>query len=95
MSIGGNFSFQNCGWPFSAQANTAQAKNSDKQSWKEGFHAANGKAEHALAGWAGVGGRGAGYFLFFFIVQSRPVQLAQAKNSDPEVWKRKIHASNG
>jgi len=47
----------------------------------------------------GVGGSegqgGAGYFLFFFLVQSLLVQLAQAKNSDQQVWKPKIHASNG
>jgi hypothetical protein len=36
--------FQNCGSPFSTRANTAQAKNGDKQFWKEGFHVANGKA---------------------------------------------------
>lgn len=26
----------------------AQAKNGDEQLWKEKFHAANGKAQHAL-----------------------------------------------
>jgi len=26
------------------------------RSWKEGFHAANGKAQHALLGWMGGGG---------------------------------------
>jgi hypothetical protein len=26
----------------------AQAKNGDKQFWKQKFHAANGKAQHAL-----------------------------------------------
>jgi hypothetical protein len=30
----------------------------------------------------GRGGGGGGDFLFFFLVQSQPVQLAQAKNSD-------------
>jgi hypothetical protein len=42
----------------------------------------------------GAGG-GVGYFWFVFLVQSLPVQLAQAKNSNQEVWKPKIHASNG
>jgi hypothetical protein len=33
--------------------------------------------------------------LFFFIVQSLPVQLAQAKNGDQQFGKRKIHVGNG
>jgi hypothetical protein len=37
------------------RANTGQAKNGDKQFWKEGFHAANGKGEHALTGKGGGG----------------------------------------
>jgi len=40
------------------------------RSWKEGFHAANGKAQHALLGWAGGGG--VGYFLFFFLFNLCP-----------------------
>jgi len=91
------FSFKNCREPFSARVKTREAKNGEKLFWKEGFHAANRKAKHALtrvgAG-EGVGGEGEGYFLFFFIVQSLPVQLAQAKNRDQQFGKRKIHAGN-
>jgi len=57
------------------------------RSWKEGFHAANGKPQHALMG-GGVN------FLFFFLVQSLPAQLAQAKNRDQQLWKPEIHACN-
>jgi len=42
----------------------AQAKNGDKQFRKEKFHAANGKAQHALLGWVGGcewGERGGGF----------------------------------
>jgi len=44
---------------------TAEAKNGDKQFWKEGFHVTKGKAEHALVGWAGVRGKGGGLFFVF------------------------------
>jgi hypothetical protein len=64
--IARNFSFQNCGSPFSARANTVEAKNGDKQFWKEGFHAAKGKDEHdAQVGSVGVRGRGGGLFFVF------------------------------
>jgi hypothetical protein len=46
------FSSEN--WDFPFGADTDQAKNDDKQFLKEGFHAAEGKGEHALKG----GGRG-------------------------------------
>ncbi len=43
-----------------------------------------------------MGRKGGGvYFLFFFLVQSLPLQLAQAKNGDEQFWKPKIHATNG
>jgi hypothetical protein len=42
------FSSEN--WDFLFGADTDQAKNNDKQFWKEGFHAAKGKGEHALRG---------------------------------------------
>jgi hypothetical protein len=42
---------------------------------KEGFHAAEGKGEHALS----RGGRV--IWSFFLLVQSLPLQLAQARNS--------------
>jgi hypothetical protein len=45
--IARNYSFQNYGSPFTAQASTAEAKNGDKQFSKEGFHAAKGEAKHA------------------------------------------------
>jgi hypothetical protein len=52
----------------------AQAKNCDKQFRKQKFHAANGKAQHALKVpwffsfkfWGGGGGGGGGFFFFFF-----------------------------
>ncbi len=62
--IARNFSFQNCGSPFAVQVSTTEAKNGDKQFWKEGFHAAKGEAKHAHVGWVGVRGRGAGVFFF-------------------------------
>jgi len=62
---------------------------------KKDFTQPTGRLNMHSQGGSEWGAGGAGYFLFFFLVQSRPVQLAQAKNSDPEVWKRKIHASNG
>jgi hypothetical protein len=36
-----------------------------------------------------------GYFFVFFLVQSLPLQVAQAINGDQQFWKRKIHAGNG
>jgi len=45
--IARNYSFQNYGSPFAAQTSTTEAKNGDKQFWKEGFHATKGEAEHA------------------------------------------------
>jgi hypothetical protein len=35
-------------WPSSWKGVLAQVKNRDEQFWKEKFHAANGKAQHAL-----------------------------------------------
>jgi hypothetical protein len=67
--IARNFSFQNCESPFSAWLSTAEAKNGDKQFWKEGFHATKGKAEHAQVGWVGgwEGGLGGGGLFFVFL----------------------------
>ncbi len=52
----------------------AQAKNGDELFWKERFHAANGKAQHALM-------MGPGFFFLgrrgeLFYVQSMPLPLA-------------------
>jgi hypothetical protein len=34
-------------------------------------------------------------FLFFFLIQFLPLQLAQAKYGDQQFWKSKIHVANG
>jgi len=47
---------------------------------------------HSWGGWEWGEG---GYFLFFFLVQSLPLPLAQAKKGDQQFWKPKIHAGNG
>jgi hypothetical protein len=56
-----------------------QAKNGDKQFWKEKFHATNGKAQHGLMDnqvfsfWKGTGGGwGDRDFLFFSLVPNVP-----------------------
>jgi len=59
-------------WPTSQPL--AQVKNGDRQFWKKRFHAANGKAQHALVVgpcfffW-GVGWRGVSYYYYFFLGQ--------------------------
>jgi len=79
------FSSEN--WDFPSGANTDQAKNNDKQFWKEGFHAAKGKGEHALRG----GGRGRDLMVFFPCLISAPA----ISSGEKQCWKRKIHAGNG
>jgi hypothetical protein len=73
------FSFQNCVSPFFARASIAEAKNGDKQFWKDGFHAAKGKVEHALVGWVGVRGRGGGLFFVFLpcSISARAISLGE------------------
>jgi len=65
--IARKFSFKNCRGPFSARVKTREAKNSEKLFWKEGFHATNRKAEHALTGgWEPGRGGGQGRVIFCF-----------------------------
>jgi hypothetical protein len=77
------FSSEN--WDFPSGANTDQAKNNDKQFWKEGFHAAKGKGEHALRG-------GGGDLMVFFPLSISALEISLGEK---QCWKRKIHAGNG
>jgi len=77
------FSSEN--WDFLSGANTDQAKNNDKQFWKEGFHAAKRKGEHAL--------RGRGGDLIVFLPCS--ISTPAISPGEKQFWKRKIHAGNG
>jgi hypothetical protein len=71
--IARKFSFKNCRGPFFARVKTREAKNGEKLFWKEGFHAANRKAEHALTGWVGAGeGGGEGRIIFCFFSLFNP-----------------------
>jgi hypothetical protein len=77
------FSSEN--WDFPSGADTDQAKNDDKQFLKEGFHAAEGKGEHALS-------RGGGDLIVFL---ARSISAPAISPGEKQCWKRKIHAGNG
>jgi hypothetical protein len=61
-----------------------------EQFWKTIIHATNGKAQHALMIGSFIflfgGCLGEVFFLFFFLVQSMALPLAQAKNGDKQFW---------
>ncbi len=72
----------------------SQAKNGDEQFWKQKFHAANGKAQHAPSSAVlyfllsfGFGGRG-GFFSFFLCSQHVPLKFSMDSHQVPDMFPR-------